>query len=444
MGRKEARLAAALEKNAVVECRRIQKKFVPDLMAMFSGTKDPRHPAYITYSNRMMLSTLYHKNLGGVVSMQEMTGKFNNETVTGTIYQLSGEKPGEYLPHYVTLNEYLERLEPGELENILHRICISSIRRKSFNDARFKGKWIVIIDGTRGYSGSRQINENCLETRFNKGTDSETVCYHTDILEAKLYLEEDLLLSIGSEFIENGEEYHKRRENQSEESYKQDCETKAFRRLAAKLKKRFPRLPIVILADSLYASEPVMEICEKYRWEYIIRFKDGSIPSVAEEYENIPEKERAGTTEFVNDIDYKERKVNVLRYSEKRIEKGVVVEVQFQWLTSFHVTVKNAEKLVRTGRLRWKIENEGFNRQKNWQGDITHACSHNANALKNHYLIYQIADFIKQLYEWFFLKKQGIQKKQKDISPDLLASFGRHLTAEDISSLELLHEATFN
>ena len=443
MGRKEARFAAAMEKNAIVECSRIQRRFVPGLMDMFSETKDPRNQSYITYSNRMMLSTLYHKGLGGVVSMQDMTGQFNKETVTESIFQLSGEKPGEYLPHYVTINEYLERLEPKELEEILHRICRDCIRRKSFDDARYKGRWLVIIDGTRTYSGPRRIHEHCLETHHNKGTEAESVCYHTDVLEAKIYLGENLLLSMGSEFIENGEEYHKSRENQSEESYKQDCEKKAFQRLAAKLKKRFPRLPIVILADSLYASEPVMQICEGYGWEYIIRFKDGSIPSIAEEYENIPEKGRAGAAEFVNDIDYKERKTNVLRYTETRVEKGKAVETQFQWLTSLRITTKNAEKTARTGRLRWKIENEGFNRQKNWQGDITHACSHNANALKNHYLIYQIADFIKQLYEWFFLNRMGIKKKQKDISPDLLASFGRHLTAEDISSLQL-HKAAFN
>lgn len=87
---------------------------------------------------------------------------------------------------------------------------------------------------------------------------------------------------------------------------------------------------------------------------------------------------------------------------------------------------KNAEKIANTGRLRWKIENEGFNRQKNWQNDITHACSWNANALKIYYLMLQISDMIKQLYECFFLKKNGIIKKQKNISPDLLASFARH------------------
>lgn len=34
-----------------------------------------------------------------------------------------------------------------------------------------------------------------------------------------------------------------------------------------------------------------------------------------------------------------------------------------------------------------------------------YACNWDRNAMKNHYLMVQIADMIKQLYEWFYLKK---------------------------------------
>ena len=45
----------------------------------------------------------------------------------------------------------------------------------------------------------------------------------------------------------------------------------------------------------------------------------------------------------------------------------------------------------------------------------------------------QISDFMKQLYEYFYLKKNEIKKAQKNISSELLASFGRQLTEpEDI------------
>ena len=44
-------------------------------------------------------------------------------------------------------------------------------------------------------------------------------------------------------------------------------------------------------------------------------------------------------------------------------------------------------------------------------------CSFQEQAQKNHYLMERIADFIKQLYEYFYLKKNEIKKLQKNIFP---------------------------
>jgi hypothetical protein len=49
----------------------------------------------------------------------------------------------------------------------------------------------------------------------------------------------------------------------------------------------------------------------------------------------------------------------------------------------------------------------------------------------------QIADFIKQLYEYYYLKENEIKKLQKNISPELLASFGRQLTKTEELTVEL-------
>lgn len=444
MGRREERMKKKLEKNPVQECNKIQKKFYPQLFQKFAETKDPRHQSYTTYESKVMLGTMYYKGISGISSMQEMTDKFNNEEVAGNLAAFMNAERLEYLPHHVTENEYLARLEPQELQDIQQDIVYQMIRRKSFDDARFRKSWLIIIDGTQLYSGRRKMNEQCLERRYHKGTEQEIVNYHRDVLEAKIYFGEKLVVSIGSEFIENNSEDAERQKDMNAEEIKQDCETKAFRRLAEKLKKKYPRLPVTLLADSLYASEPVMEMCEANKWDYIIRFKDGSIPSIAQEYEAILEKETTGHAEYINEIDYNGRKVNVLRYWEKTVEKGEVKRTDFQWLTNIKITKKNAEKIARTGRKRWKIENEGFNRQKNWQGDITHACSWNDAAQKNHYLMTQIADLMKQLYEQYYLKKNEIKKKQKNISSDLLESFGQHQTREDIFEETDTHSVSFN
>ena len=91
--------------------------------------------------------------------------------------------------------------------------------------------------------------------------------------------------------IENSEEYI----NQSEEKIKQDCESKAFVRLAKKIKESFPRLPIIITADGLYVSQKVIQICTDNGWDYIIRYKEESAPSIAQEYQELPEKEKVGS-----------------------------------------------------------------------------------------------------------------------------------------------------
>ena len=429
MGREQARIAKRLEKNPIMECNRVQQKFYPELFKRFGETKDPRHQSYISYTNKVMLGALYYKGIAGLPSMQGMTREFNEDAVVKNLYQFLGSRQKEYLPHHVTVNEYLEKLEPRELEDIQADIVYQMIRRKSFNDAKVLGRWLVLVDGTELDEGLIKKNGNYLERVYNRGTDKEFAKYHRSVLEAKIYFGNDLVASIATENIENPEEYHEKK--QTEEAIKQDCESKAFVRLAGKIKKKFPQLPICIVADGLYVNEKVMGLCKKNSWDYLIRYKEGCAKSIEEEYQAIPEKNRAGKAEYVNDIIYKKGTVNVLRYEETKITKGKEVTTTFEWITSIKITEKNAERLARAGRNRWKIENQGFNRQKHWQGTLEHACSWNENAQKNHYLMEQIADFMKQLYEYYYLKKNGIEKTHKKISSDLLKSFGESTMPED-------------
>lgn len=356
------------------------------------------------------------------------------------LYSFIGDEKQTYMPHGVTINELLEKLNPAELESIQKDIVYTMIRRKTFDNAKVMKKWQIIVDATELDEGYKKKNECYLSRCYNKGETTEFRKYHRSILEAKIYFGNNLVCSIASEPIENLDEYS----NQSEESIKQDCESKAFIRLAAKIKKKFPRLPIVITADGLYVTQKVLQICKDYNWDYIIRYKEGSASSIAKEYRALPEKEKVGADiEYQNEIMFKNFDVNLIYFKEKKIVNGEEKVTEFAWITSIKITMNNANKIVAAGRNRWKIENQGFNRQKHWQGNIEHACSWDENAQKNHYLMEQIADFIKQLYEYFFLEKNGIKKLQKNISSELLASLSRPLTeTEDINTE--LHDAVLN
>jgi len=63
--------------------------------------------------------------------------------------------------------------------------------------------------------------------------DGRTIYYHP-VLEAKVVTANGFAFSLMTEFIENP----------GEQPTKQDCELKAFYRLAERLKQRFPHVPI--------------------------------------------------------------------------------------------------------------------------------------------------------------------------------------------------------
>lgn len=110
---------------------------------------------------------------------------------------------------------------------------------------------------------------------------------------------------------------------------------------------------------------------------------------------------------------------------------------QFTYITNIKITAKNSLKLVNAGRIRWKIENEGFNKQKNIRYHIEHPNSHNYTAMKNHYLLTQITDILMQLFEKGSKTLQSFKKTIKEISSNLLEAIRtRILTDEDITHLD--------
>jgi hypothetical protein len=68
---------------------------------------------------------------------------------------------------------------------------------------------------------------------------------------------------------------------------KQDCEQKAFHRLAQRLKQSFSHLPILLLLDGLYPNGPIIELCRQNNWDFMIVLQDRSLPTVWEEIKGL-------------------------------------------------------------------------------------------------------------------------------------------------------------
>ena len=192
------------------------------------------------------------------------------------------------------------------------------IRSKMFQKYKVRGKYYhIIIDGTGLATSRKKYNSNCLVKNKTDKNGKEYQEYSTYVLEAKLVVG-NMVFSIGTEFVEN----------EGENVDKQDCETKAFKRLAEKIKKEYPRLKIIISGDALYASKPVLDICKDKGWKYIIRFKEGAIPTLYKEFTKITREIKDGNEstkkdyEFVTKIEYRDYKTNIIKYTETKENKA--------------------------------------------------------------------------------------------------------------------------
>lgn len=438
--RKREKRERKKQDRGIVDFMMVTNHFFHSLKEWLLEMNDPRHPSYITYTQADLGYMAILKNICGQFSMREMEENFNKETCIDTLRVLSGNWQLDEMPHYDTLNYYLEKLSPECLSDLRKKMVTNLIRGKQFNRGRLLGKyWRVILDGTGLFCFKERHCKNCLCTTRKDEEGKEIKLYYHKVLEAKIVLSDKVIISLGTEFIEN----------ENEEVSKQDCELNAGKRLLKKIKKSYPRLPICIQGDALYATEPFMKLCkETYRWEYLFTQKNSRQKILDESFEWIKASEETirqtglckekGTGLYVNHVEEvagKTQTMNVLEYEYECIDKEEKKQrVRFQWVTSLELTKRNLEEMILAGRGRWKIENEGFNNQKNGLYRIEHLNSRNSNAMKNHYLLTQISDILMQLYLSWNPYIRDLKQTIKNTSSRLLESFRRQtVTEEDVS-----------
>ena len=413
---------------------RIQNHFFPDFMGWLNKMKDPRHQSYIWYSQAVLVTEVLLKCLCGLVTMRAMTRDFNTGAFIRNLGIICGEELEEK-PDWQTVNNYLEELQTGELESVRYKMIRKLIRTKQYRQFTIDGAYLVIIDGTDfAFFRKKHCEHDLVKKIKNTETGEETNQYYHKALEAKVILGPDLVLSIATEFIEN----------EDEDVTKQDCELSAGYRLLEKLKSAFPRQKFIIAGDALYAAMPFMKAVSDNKWEYIFRIKSGRQEKLTEDFhdlltqiddENIIRNlnsEEKGTVMFVNHVEEVTNKpqiCNMIQYEYE--DKGG--KKTFQWVTSMTVTKENAGELVQAGRDRWKIENNGFNVQKNGIYELEHHCSLNWNAMKNHYLLIQISEIFRQLLEAYDDVIYRLNEGTKHLAYDLLMSIaGKVITDQEI------------
>lgn len=385
--------------------------FFGGIRRIFAGVEDPRVEAKSYYPLAALLTTgllMFACRLEArrqvALQLRSLRGVRKMKTLFGI----------EDVPHGDTLNDAFRQLDPDQMQEVVCSMAESLIRNKVLDRYRFLGRFVVAVDGTGVWTFSERHCEHCLTATHG----TQTVYYHNTV-EAKLVTSDGFVFSLMTEFIENADP------NQS----KQDCELKAFYRLAERLKERFPRLSLLLTLDGLYAVGPVFALCEHFDWKYLVVLKDDSLKSVNREFASLnqlqPENrvtvradDEVAELSWVNDIDYtdtedRSHKLNVLQCVESTTtSSGKHKTKTKRWVGNVNISQDRAMAVAtKGGRIRWKIENEGFNEQKNRGYGLEHAYSKNTISAKIFYYLLQIAHTISQLLEKGSLLKKSFLRE---------------------------------
>lgn len=415
------------DKDLIRELYSIISKYFPNLLNMFDNLTDTRHQSYITYSMKTICVTRLFPLLCGITTMTEIsTDTFNTDACIKNLSTICKQNLKE-LPYWETIQDVFMNIKIEELRNIQKYIVKTLIRSKMFDKYKYDGYFQIVVDGTGLSSHNYNLNNNCIKKKYKDGK----VAYCKYVLECKLIVG-NIVISLDSEWIENSESLN--------ENQKQDCETRAFERMAKRIKNNYPKQKFILTADALYCTSSMMNICKQNNWKYIFNLND-RLKTVFKDFNDYIEYFNDCSIEnyFLDkNYNYKGYVFNILKFTE--IKKDKITN--FHYITNLKVTNNNIREVVYLGRNRWKIENQGFYNQKHRTFNISHLNSRNDVALKNHYLFIQIAHTIRQLLEQGNKQVKLLKLKIKEVSFLLLGNLTS--TISDLNHLETKFQLRFD
>lgn len=319
------------------------------------------------------------------------TGNINN---LKTMFHVSG------VPKATQFRDAVDELPSGDLENVFTDLFRPLQRGKQLEAFRFPdGKYLVTVDGVQYFSSNSIHCPNCLTKNPGSGA---TVWYHQAVCAALVHPDNRQVIPLAPEPVMT-----------IDGKTKQDCEINAGKRLIEKIRRAHPKLDIVIAGDSLYSKQPFVDLLKEKGMSFILMAKHGDHKVLFEwvaEFRRMGEMQRLEARDFKGRLYVFEWANNVplngtkdadeINYFECTVIKGEKRVYFGSWVTDIPVGENNVSELVRSGRARWKIENENFNTLKNQGYHAEHNFGHGEeNAAYNFFLFILLAFFVHQILE---------------------------------------------
>jgi hypothetical protein len=380
---------------------------LPFLNRMFDALPDRRGRDNCLYTTATVLWMVVLGFLCRQGSRNAMDAARNTGMAPENLLALSGQKRWPQgrprtAPCTQTATRFLDILLPGKLEEVLVAVAREMLRAKLLDAARLRGRVLLLVDGTKQEPYRTWSAPWRRKYRY--------------VLHAKLLGPAGTAFTVLAQDCDSYDTGKK----------KLDCELEAFLRLARRFKAAFPRLPVCVVGDALFACERSFALCGELGWKFAFTFKEGSHPAVWAETlellrinpenvvrlagEDVPGQAVAELpaptrhvrtrtkgclqdTRWLCEVPFAERDLNVVFQGEVR---GTT---QFFgcWVTDLAVLGgEHACGVAAAGRSRSRIE-ESYNVQKNGGFGLEHAFRATDKGAANYHLLMQLAHNLWQL-----------------------------------------------
>ncbi len=419
------------DRRAAVETHlAVLRTQLPDLLCRFARIPDPRRPGSVRHQITVLLVYGVLLFAFAMESRRQANRELSRPGLWAALRVAFPEL--DSVPHADTLARLLEKIEPGDIEAVLMARMRALLRRQKLQALLVEREYVVAVDGEKLWQRTQAFAPEAQ----HRGENDEAR-YAVYVVKAALCCPEGVTLPLAAEFCEN---VQVGKDGKVDEEQKQDCEYRATERLCARLKAAFPRLPILFVADGLYACVPIAEMCRRNHWDFMVVLKEGKMPALWREANALHTldakwnkntlrhtwRKREQTFWWANDIEHevwnsKGRRRFVFhvvvceeRWRERRAD-GTEEEktARHAWVSGKRLDAKNVHKRCNlAARHRWDIEEE-ISAEKH-QEHMTHAFSLTWQAIKNWYYLMLIGTLIQTLalysvHLWRWVLERGVR-----------------------------------
>lgn len=302
--------------------------------------------------------------------MQRNKGRNNAHSLFGV----------QQIPSDTQIRRLLDPIAPNHLGGVFWHVYERCQAAQLLdNHSGVAGNLLLALDGVQYFSSQRIHCPNCTRCQYE-----DRVTYrHSLIAPVLVAPHSPQVFSLEPEFIQP-----------QDGCEKQDCEQQAIKRWLQRNARRLPAERTTILADDLHCHQPLCELVRDYQFNFILVCLPESHDTLYREVELLAQhglldtySERVWNGRFYERRDYRFSNqlplragadVLMVNWCELTIWHTQTGEQLYHnsFATNFHLTAENVADVVRSGRARWKTENENHNTLKNRGYHLEHNFGH--------------------------------------------------------------------